>query len=100
MSDKTISRSDNEFVNFANITNNTTSKKSIKSIVVSSVMTGVIFATILVWYQFIEVFYKNLFPVRGITRDMGAVYNNLLSTIFVTVLTLIILFVTYKLGKN
>lgn len=78
-------------------TNKQIFSKSIAINIETIFMTGLIFSGLVIWFEFFEILYSNLFPTNGNTRNLSAVLNKLWFCLFVTVLIITLLYIVYKI---
>lgn len=75
-------------------------QRTIKVTIDTIVMSGLIFAGILAWFEFFRILFKNIFPRNSSTRNMNEVLSSFWFTIFITVIVVISVFIMYKLVGN
>lgn len=63
------------------------------------VMSALIFITILAWFEFLRVWFDNVFNT-DIPRNYNAIYHRLWYAIFVTALAIVLLYIVYRIASR
>lgn len=64
------------------------------------IMSALIFIGILSWFEFLRVWYDNVFTINGEHHNFSIIYNRLWYAIFITALVLILVYVVYRIANR